>query len=86
MLEDKYSCTSSNKDNPFGIEEDVFERWQELQKDSQHPERYILGKPHSDRARQFKPFAALRGYEELVEREVARANETHDFTKLEEGI
>lgn len=34
---------------------------------SAHPERYILGKPHPDRARQFKPFAALRGYEELIE-------------------
>ena len=34
-------------------------------RNSAHPERYILGKPHPDRARQFKPFAALRGYEEL---------------------
>lgn len=31
-----------------------------------HPERYILGKPHPDRAKQFKPFAALRGYDETV--------------------
>ena len=36
-------------------------------RNSAHPERYILGKPHPDRARQFKPFAALRGYEELIE-------------------
>ena len=35
-------------------------------RNSAHPERYILGKPHPDRARQFKPFAALRGYEELI--------------------
>lgn len=33
---------------------------------SDHPERYILGKPHPDRAKQFKPFAALRGYDEAV--------------------
>ena len=31
------------------------------------PEWYILGKPHPDRAKQFKPFAALRGYEEMVD-------------------
>lgn len=50
-----------------------------------HPERYALGKPHPDRARQFKPFAALRGYEELVARAMAEANEPHDFTALEES-
>lgn len=32
-----------------------------------HPERYVIGKPHPDRARQFKPFAALKGYYELLE-------------------
>lgn len=44
---------------------------------SAHPERYILGKPHPDRARQFKPFAALKGYEELVEAQI-RAHEDGD--------
>ncbi len=29
-------------------------------------ERHIIGKPHADRARQFMPFMALRGYDELV--------------------
>jgi hypothetical protein len=45
----------------------------------------VLGKPHADRARQFKPFAALRGYEELVARVIAEANEPRDFTGLEES-
>ena len=36
-----------------------------------HPEWFILGKAHSDRARQFKPFAALRGYDELIDAVVA---------------
>ena len=29
--------------------------------------RRIIGKPHPDRARQFKPFAALRGYYDLIQ-------------------
>ena len=47
---------------------------------SAHPERYDLGKDHPDRAKQFKPFAALRGYEEVVARVMAEAAEPHDFT------
>lgn len=31
------------------------------------PEWFILGKAHADRARQFKPFAALRGYHDMVD-------------------
>ncbi len=54
-------------------------------RNSTHPERYILGKPHPDRARQFKPFAALRGYEELIEQVMAEANEPHDFAEFEES-
>ena len=54
-------------------------------RNSAHPERYILGKPHPDRARQFKPFAALRGYEELIEHVMAEANEPHDVAELEES-
>lgn len=54
-------------------------------KGSAHPERYTLGKSHADRARQFKPFAALRGYEELVARVIAEANEPCDFAGLEES-
>lgn len=50
-----------------------------------HPERYVLGKPHPDRAKQFKPFAALRGYEELVAQVMAEANKPHDFSGMEEA-
>lgn len=42
---------------------------------SDHPERYILGKPHPDRAKQFKPFAALRGYDEAVKEMALEMNE-----------
>ena len=42
-------------------------------RNSAHPERYILGKPH------------LRGYEELIEHVMAEANEPHDFAELEES-
>ena len=49
-----------------------------------HPERYVLGKPHADRAKQFKPFAALRGYEELVDKVMKKADEPHDFFDVEE--
>lgn len=41
-------------------------------KGSSHPERYILGKSHPDRARQFKPFAALKGYEELIQEQIEK--------------
>lgn len=51
---------------------------------AKHPERYVLGKAHADRAKQFKPFAALRGYEELVARAIADAAESHDFFEPEE--
>ncbi len=53
------------------------ERWQAdmlaRARSSAHPERYELGKPHPDRAKQFKPFAALKGYEQLVAEAIARA-------------
>lgn len=52
---------------------------------SPHLERYHLNKDHADRGKQFKPFAALRGYEQLVEREIQRANRERDFTKPEES-
>lgn len=29
--------------------------------------RYVIGKPHADRARQFVPFMALKGYFDLIE-------------------
>ena len=43
-----------------------------------------IGRPHPDRARQFMPFAALRGYEELVDKVMKKADEPHDFSDLEE--
>lgn len=49
-----------------------------------HPERYLLGKPHPDRAKQFKPFAALKGYEDLVAQQVAQAGTHPDFYDAEE--
>ena len=33
--------------------------------------RHVIGKPHASRARQFMPFMALRGYDELVRNESA---------------
>lgn len=29
--------------------------------------RYVIGKPHADRGRQFVPFMALKGYHDLIE-------------------
>ena len=37
-------------------------------------DRYTIGKPHPDRAAQFKPFAALKGYYDLLEAEEQRGN------------
>lgn len=37
-------------------------------------DRYTIGKPHPDRAAQFKPFAALKGYYDLLEAEEQRAS------------
>ena len=42
------------------------------------PEWMVLGKRHADRAKQFKPFAALRGYEEKVQAVIDAANEPKD--------
>lgn len=33
---------------------------------SEYEARRTIGKPHPDRARQFKPFAALKGYYDLL--------------------
>lgn len=51
--------------NEYGMEDALYEMLLAGRK-GKHPERYILGKPHPDRAKQFKPFAALRGYDETV--------------------
>lgn len=48
------------------------------------PERTILGKPHPDRAKQFKPFAALKGYEDLVAQQIREASAVRDFSALED--
>ena len=42
------------------------------------PEWFVLGKPHADRAKQFKPFAALRGYDEMVDEMVSRSQQDND--------
>ncbi|WP_251212175.1 hypothetical protein [Adlercreutzia murintestinalis] len=51
---------------------------------SAYPERTILGKPHPDRAKQFKPFAALKGYEDLVAQQIRKASASRDFTEPED--
>ena len=43
-----------------------------------HPERYILGKPHPDRAKQFKPFAALRVYDVTVKEMALKMNQERE--------
>lgn len=71
-------------ENEFDPESAMRDALLAQRKDPHHPERYILGKPHPGRAAQFKPFAALRGYEELVEQVMAEAAEPHDFSDLED--
>lgn len=68
----------------YGTEDEIYQALLAQQAGSSHPERYVLGKPHPDRAKQFKPFAALRGYEELVAQVIAQAAEPHDFAGLDE--
>ena len=48
------------------------------------PEWYVLGKPHGDRAKQFKPFAALRGYDGIVE-DVIEESESNAFDQPDLG-
>ncbi len=72
-------------ENRYGIEPAVWEALQAKAARSVHPERYMVGKVHPDRAKQFKPFAALRGYEELVQEAVARAAAQPDYTDLEDS-
>lgn len=65
-------------------ENEIYQLLRMQAKGSKHPERYILGKRHPDRAKQFKPFAALRGYEELVDERVERNAAMEDFSETEE--
>ncbi len=45
--------------------------------------RHVIGKPSPDRARQFMPFMALRGYDEIVANERAsNAAETICYEKI----
>lgn len=71
-------------ENEYGIEDEVYQLMRARQQGSSHPERYVLGKRHPSRAAQFKPFAALRGYEELIAHVIAEANEPHDFSGFDE--
>lgn len=67
-----------------GTEDEIYDVMIAKSKDARHPERYVLGKRHLDRAKQFKSFAALRGYEELIEEVMAKAAEPHDFSEAED--
>ena len=71
--------------NEYGIEDSVYDLLITRKGGTAHPERLIIGKPHPDRAKQFKPFAALRGYEQMIDEVMAKANEPHDFSDLEES-
>lgn len=45
-----------------------------------------IGRSHADRAVQFMPFAALRGYEAMIDTENAKADESIiDFWEMEES-
>lgn len=68
----------------YGTEGKIYEVMLEKGKNTKHPERYILGKRHPDRAKQFKSFAALRGYEDLIDEAMAKAAEPHDFSEAED--
>lgn len=46
-------------------------------------DRYTIGKPHPDRAAQFKPFAALKGYYDLLEAEEQRENAQPERKRFE---
>lgn len=72
-------------DNEFGVEDDIYNLLISRQGGSKHPERYIIGKPHPDRAKQFKPFAALQGYGELIDGVIEKASRSSDFSRLDEG-
>ncbi|MDO4291052.1 MAG: hypothetical protein Q4C41_07490 [Eggerthellaceae bacterium] len=48
-------------------------------------DRYTIGKPHPDRAAQFKPFAALKGYYDLLEAEEQRENAQPERGKERHG-
>lgn len=72
-------------DNEFGVEDDIYNLLISRQGGSKHPERYIIGKPHPDRAKQFKPFAALQGYGELIDEVIEKAGRPSDFSRLDEG-
>lgn len=47
----------------------------------QYVQRHTIGRPHPDRARQFMPFAALRGYYNLVQAKEVVAEERRELTE-----
>lgn len=63
--------------------EDIREEYGTPVLTSAYPERTILGKPHPDRAKQFKPFAALKGYDDLVAQQIRKVSALRDFSEPE---
>lgn len=49
----------------------------------QYVQRHTIGRPHPDRARQFMPFAALRGYYDLVRDQETVPEEERPLTEEE---
>ncbi|MCI9262090.1 hypothetical protein [uncultured Adlercreutzia sp.] len=49
----------------------------------QYVRRHTIGRPHPDRARQFMPFAALRGYYDLVRDQEVVPEEERPLTEEE---
>ncbi len=78
---ERCKCEESTEQS---AESEIYQLLRMQAKGSKHPERYILGKRHPDRAKQFKPFAALRGYEELVDERVERNAAMEDLSEVEE--
>ena len=49
--------------------------------------KYVIGKPHLDRARQFMPFMALKGYDELILNEQRSTEaETLHYEKIHDDV
>ncbi len=59
--------------------------------DAEYVRRHTIGRPHADRARQFMPFAALKGFYDLVHeqervREPKRALTEEEARELDERL
>lgn len=54
-----------------------------LRERQEYERRHTIGRPHPDRARQFMPFAALRGYYDLVHAQEAVPEPRRPLTEEE---